>query len=67
MRALDLGETLIITRNGVPVGELAPIHRPRLVAAEAAVAAFAGVAPIDFARFRADVDELVDQEFAPRE
>lgn len=67
MRALERGETLIVTRNGVPVGELAPLHRRRFVAADAAWTAFAGAASIDFARFRADVDTLVEQELDPHE
>jgi antitoxin (DNA-binding transcriptional repressor) of toxin-antitoxin stability system len=36
MRALDRGETFIVTRNGVPVGELQPLRARRFVAAEAA-------------------------------
>jgi antitoxin (DNA-binding transcriptional repressor) of toxin-antitoxin stability system len=27
MRALDAGDSFVVTRNGVPVGELAPVHR----------------------------------------
>ncbi len=66
MRALDRGETLIVTRNGVPVGELAPLRARRFVAVGAVKAAFAGAAPIDFAGFRAEVDVLADQELDPR-
>ena len=67
MRALDRGETFVVTRNGVPVGELMPIRRRQFVTAEAAVAAFAGAPAIEFDRFRADLDTLVDQGPAPRE
>ena len=28
MRRLDEGEAFIVTRNGVPVGELVPMRRP---------------------------------------
>ena len=62
MRALDRGETFVVTRNGVPVGELTPIRSKRFVPAETAWAAFANSPPIDFARFRADLDAVVDQE-----
>jgi prevent-host-death family protein len=31
MRALDAGETFVVTRNGVPVGELLPVRRRRYV------------------------------------
>jgi antitoxin (DNA-binding transcriptional repressor) of toxin-antitoxin stability system len=66
MRALDRGETFVVTRNGVPVGELVPAGRRRFVAAEAAVAAFASAPEIDFERFRADLDALVDHDAVPR-
>jgi prevent-host-death family protein len=66
MRALDRGESFVVTRNGVPVGELRPIARRRAVQAEIAVAMFRGSAPIDAARFRSDVDAHLDQEIEPR-
>jgi prevent-host-death family protein len=66
MRGLDQGESFVVTRNGVPVGELLPIRRRRFVAARAAVAACAGAPRIDPQRFRADVDGCIDQEILPR-
>jgi prevent-host-death family protein len=66
MRALDRGESFVVTRNGVPVGELTPIRRRRFVPAEEAVSAFQGAPPVDYARFRLDLDELVDQDPGPR-
>jgi antitoxin (DNA-binding transcriptional repressor) of toxin-antitoxin stability system len=66
MRALDAGETFRVTRNGVPVGELTPVRRRRYVARETALAAFATAAAIDADRFRADVDERLDQDATPR-
>jgi antitoxin (DNA-binding transcriptional repressor) of toxin-antitoxin stability system len=66
MRALDRGESFIVTRNGVPVGELLPLRQRKFVAAESAVAAFAGAPRIDFAGFRADVDSELDQDPEPR-
>ena len=66
MRALDRGETFVVTRNGVAVGELAPLRRRRFVAAEAVLAAFAGAPKIDAVRFRSDIDCAVDQDPAPR-
>lgn len=66
MRALDRGETFVVTRNGVPVGELTPLRRKRFVGAEAVVAAFAGAPSIDAARFRADVDAVLDQSAGSR-
>ena len=66
MRALDRGETFVVTRNGVPVGELTPLRQRQFVAAEAAVAVFGGAPAVEIKRFRADVDALLDQEPAPR-
>jgi antitoxin (DNA-binding transcriptional repressor) of toxin-antitoxin stability system len=66
MRALDRGESFIVTRNGVPVGQLMPVRRQAFVSAEAAVAAFAGAPEMEFERFRDDVDAFIDQGASPR-
>ncbi|MEY2517518.1 MAG: hypothetical protein QOJ89_4876 [bacterium] len=66
MRALDRGEAFIVTRNGVPVGELRPIRPRRFVGADAAIAAFGNAPAIDSVRFREDVDAVLDQDPAPR-
>jgi prevent-host-death family protein len=66
MRGLDRGESYIVTRDGVPVGELVPVKRRVFVPATALLAALAGAPPIDRARFREDVDSLIDQDPRPR-
>lgn len=66
MRALDRGETFVVTRNGVPVGELTPLRGRQFVGAEAAVALFAGAPSINGKRFRSDVDAVLDQRARPR-
>jgi prevent-host-death family protein len=66
MRALDRGETFVVTRNGIPVGELTPVRQRRFVSAEAALALFAGAPVIDGNRFRTDVDAFLDQGSRPR-
>ena len=66
MRELDRGECFIVTRNGVPVGELTPLHHRRFVTADAASSAFAGAPVIDGDRFRRDVDRLAGQAATPR-
>ena len=66
MRQLDNGESFVITRNGVPVGELTPLRRRRFVAAATVSAAFADAPGIDADHFRRDVDRLADQTAAPR-
>lgn len=66
MRAVDQGESFIVTRNGDPVGELTPLHRRRFVPAEAAIALFLTAPPVDYARFRDDLDAVSDQDSNPR-
>lgn len=66
MRAVDQGETFIVTRNGDPVGELTPLHRKRFVPAQAAVALFRTAPALDYERFREDLDRIADQDVTPR-
>jgi antitoxin (DNA-binding transcriptional repressor) of toxin-antitoxin stability system len=66
MRQLDAGETFVVTRHGVPVGELTPMRRHRFVAAETAVALFRPAPPVDHRRLREDLDRLADPDAAPR-
>jgi antitoxin (DNA-binding transcriptional repressor) of toxin-antitoxin stability system len=66
MRRLDQGESFVVSRNGVAVGELSPLRRRRFVSAEAAVTAFRSAPRVEFDRFRADLDRAVSQETAPR-
>lgn len=66
MRALDRGETFVVTRNGVPVGELTPLRQRRFVGADAAAALFAAAPIVDGERFRVDVDAALDQQPSPR-
>jgi len=62
LREVEAGQTIIVSRNGTPVGELRPIRRrhfvPRAVIADAAGRA----ARIDAAQFRADLDAVVDPQ-----
>jgi prevent-host-death family protein len=66
MRALDRGETFVVTRNGVPVGELTPVRRQRFVGAYVVAAAVSGAPRIDPEQFRTDVDAFLDQDPTPR-
>lgn len=66
MRALDEGEDFVVTRNGRPVGELRPYRRRQFVPRETLLALLAGAPHIDYERFRADVDALLDQDPTPR-
>ena len=66
MRGLDRGEIYIVTRNGVPVGELRPVLRSQFVASDTVIGAFGSAPAIDADLFRADIDRAVDQDSAPR-
>ena len=60
MRGLDRGERFVVTRNGVPVGELSPLRRHRFISTEFALGVLRGAPRVDFEAFRADVDEVAD-------
>ena len=61
LREVQAGQTMIVTRNGVPVAELRPVP-PRRFVPRAIIADAARRAPrVDADRFRADVDTIVDQ------
>lgn len=64
MRALDRGEEFIVTRNGVPVGELRPARR-RFVSRDLLLEAFRTAPPIDADRLRRDLNEVADQGIEP--
>jgi antitoxin (DNA-binding transcriptional repressor) of toxin-antitoxin stability system len=66
MRALDKGTAFIVTRNGVPVGELIPLRQRMFVPVEAALAAFAGAPRVARERFRKDINALINQDPTPR-
>ena len=66
MRALDKGKSFVVTRNGVPVGELIPLRQRRFVPAEVAISAFSGAPAISRRRFRKDVDSSINQDPTPR-
>jgi prevent-host-death family protein len=60
LRDVQAGQTVIVTRNGMPVAELRPLS-PRRFVPRAALAAAAPRAPrVDFVRLRADLDAVVD-------
>lgn len=66
MRALDAGISFLLTRNGVPVGELTPFEPRGFVAKEVVLAAFSRAVPVNFARLRTDLDAIADQDVTPR-
>ncbi len=66
MRRLDSGETFVVTRSGVPVGELTPMRRHRFVSADSVIAMFRNAPAIDSDRFRADLDAIAAPAAEPR-
>jgi antitoxin (DNA-binding transcriptional repressor) of toxin-antitoxin stability system len=66
MRGLDRGESFVVTRHGVPVGELVPLRRHRFVDADSTIAVFRGAPSVDLARLRADLDRVATQDTSPR-
>ena len=58
MDALEAGEDFVITRNGVPVGELRPLRRRIELSAEELVRAFAHLPSGDAERMRAEADAI---------
>ena len=66
MRALENGESFVVARNGVPLGELVPVERNRFVDVRQLQAKLANAPKVDYARFRADVDSFLDQDSSAR-
>ncbi len=66
MRRLDGGESFVVTRNGVPVGELSPLRRHRFVRSVTAVALFRQAPGVDYIRLRDDLDRVGSQDPTPR-
>lgn len=59
MDRVEHGESLRVTRAGVPVGELRPVPRPR-VTANTLLTRWRRVPAIDTEAFRADIDAAIN-------
>jgi prevent-host-death family protein len=57
---VERGETVTVTRSGIPVAELRPLARPRLSATEL-IARRRRLPVVDPQAWRADVDAVIDQ------
>ena len=66
MRRLDQGETFIVTRNGMPVGELIPCAVTALSAQTRRLRCSATRLGADPARYRADLAQVESQDIEPR-
>lgn len=65
IRELNKGRTFVVTHKGGPVGELKPMSGSNYVSTEIAVELFRSLPPIDYERFRADLDAAADQALTP--
>jgi prevent-host-death family protein len=61
LREVQAGQTVIVTRNGVPVAELRPVPPRRFVPRAVIGDAARRAVRVDADRLRADLDAVVDQ------
>lgn len=66
MRALEAGESFIVTRGGVPVGELVPLRRRRNARLATILEIFRSAPRVDYHRLRKDLDAIADPDPRPR-
>jgi len=62
LRAVESGETFIVTRNGTPIAELHPLRQQPFVATSHLLALLGREQSLDVDRFFGDLDDVVDQE-----
>jgi len=62
MDAVEAGETMVVTRNGVPVAELKPIQRTREISTEELRRIFATSPAPDYALMRAESDAYFGED-----
>jgi antitoxin (DNA-binding transcriptional repressor) of toxin-antitoxin stability system len=65
MRALEKGDSFIITRNGVAVGRLTAAGRRTFVPTSELRESAAHLPRIEFRQFREDIDACIDQDPSP--
>jgi prevent-host-death family protein len=66
MRALEAGESFVVTSAGTPVGELIPLRRRRGARLATVLEIFRGAPRIDYRRLRKDLDTIADPNPKPR-
>lgn len=60
LRRVELGESVVVTRDGTPVAELRPLPRPRVSPAEL-VRRRKNLPRVNPDALRRDIDNLIDQ------
>jgi prevent-host-death family protein len=66
MRALEAGESFVVTRDGAPVAELIPLRRRHDARLATVLEIFRGAPRVDYVRLRKDLDRLADPDPRPR-
>jgi prevent-host-death family protein len=66
VRALERGDSFVITRYGIPVGRLTPMRRRTFVPVTELLESATHLGKIDPAQFRADIDAYINQDPTPR-
>mgnify|MGYP001941659580 CR=1 FL=1 len=66
LRAVDEGQSFVVTRHERPVAEVVPLHRARVVDLSIVERNFAGSPSLDSAAFMKDIDDAVIQDAEPR-
>lgn len=61
LREVQAGQTIVVSRNGVPVAELRPLPARRFVPRAVIVEAARRAPRVDAARLRADLEGVVNQ------
>lgn len=62
MDSVERGQSFVVTRDGHRIGELVPLRRRVFVPREEFLADSLGPRPVDPTRFRADLDDAVDND-----
>ncbi|WP_026928690.1 type II toxin-antitoxin system Phd/YefM family antitoxin [Glycomyces tenuis] len=62
MNALERGESFILTRNGMPVGEVRPYSRHRKFTASELVERASKLPRLDYERMRAEADAFFGED-----
>lgn len=58
IRAVEAGETIVVTRDGRPIAELRPLTRHRILPTASIVRAMRGLPRVDVTGLRAESDRL---------
>jgi prevent-host-death family protein len=66
MRALEAGESFVVTSDGAPVGELIPLRRRRGARLATVLEIFRSAPKVDYRRLRKDLDAIADPSAEPR-